>query len=147
MIKLNTKYLDVIELAVHIMENFKLQDLILTDNKEMLIQTLKPYIKYASAELEINSAEFSISDRNDVLEEFNSSLTDGQQLIVAKLIVVGILSFATNNILQMQLHLQDGDFKTYAEKNNLDGKLNALYTLKEEIGYNLTRIGYKNFKW
>ena len=47
----------------------------------------------------------------------------------------------------MELHLQSGDFKTYAEKNNLDGKLNALYTLKEEIDYELKKFGYNKYAW
>ena len=47
----------------------------------------------------------------------------------------------------MKLHLQDGDFKTHAEKNNLEGKQNALFNLKEEIIYDVTRLGYKGFKW
>jgi len=61
--------------------------------------------------------------------------------------MIGYLSSETHDILQMNLHLQDGDFKTYAEKNNLDGKINALYMLKEEVGYDLKKTGYNNFFW
>lgn len=147
MIELNTKYSEVIELAVHIMDNYKLYDLVYEEEIDYLQQILLPYIKFASAELELQSANFSISDRDDDNKRFNSVLTDGQQLLVAKLIVVGFLTFTTNNILEMKLHLQDGDFKTHAEKNNLEGKLNALYTLKEEVNYNITKTGYKKFEW
>ena len=147
MIELNTKYSEVIELAVHIMDNYKLYDLVYEEEIDYLQQILLPYIKFASAELELQSANFSISDRDDDNKRFNSVSTDGQQLLVAKLIVVGFLTFTTNNILEMKLHLQDGDFKTHAEKNNLEGKLNALYTLKEEVNYNITKTGYKKFEW
>ena len=61
--------------------------------------------------------------------------------------LIGYLSKETYNIMQMQLHLQDGDFKTYAEKNNLDGKLNALYMLKEEVGYDVKKSDYKGYEW
>ena len=88
-----------------------------------------------------------ISDRDDTLRQFNGKLSDGRQLIIAKYIMIGYLSKETHDIMQMQLHLQDGDFKTYAEKNNLEGKLNALYLLKEEVGYDVKRSGYNGFKW
>ena len=60
MIELNTKYLEVIELAVHIMDNYKLYNLIHEEQVDYLQQTLLPYIKFASAELELQSANFSI---------------------------------------------------------------------------------------
>ena len=44
----------------------------------------------------------------------------------------------------MRLHLQDGDFKTYAEANNLTAKTNSLEILKEEVGWNVKKTGYKN---
>ena len=44
----------------------------------------------------------------------------------------------------MRLHLQDGDFKTYAEKNMLEAKTNALEVLKEEVMWNVNKNGYKN---
>ena len=105
-----------------------------------------PYLKIAAGELE-NSAGIDISDRDDILRQFNIKLSDGKQLIIAKYIMIGYLSKETHDIMQMQLHLQDGDFKTYAEKNNLEGKLNALYLLKEEVGYDVKRSGYNGFKW
>ena len=44
----------------------------------------------------------------------------------------------------MRLHLQDGDFKTFAEANNLNAKTNSLGILKEEVGWNGKKSEYKN---
>lgn len=144
---MNTKYADVIEIVLAIMESYKINDIAKNSSDETLTQLFLPYIKIASGELENRHGDIDISDRNDKTLEFNCKLADGQQLIIAKFIVIGYLSKNTYDILQMQLHLQDGDFKTYAEKNNLDGKLNALYSLKEEVDYDIKIRGYKKFNW
>ena len=142
-----TAYSDIVELSLHILKNYELQDLIVADNMTDLVKIFTPYIKFAAGELENANTTFTIGDRNDTTHQFATDLTDGQQVIVAKYCVIGFLERETNDILQMKLHLQDGDFKTHAEKNNLEGKQNALFNLKEEIIYDVTRLGYKGFKW
>ena len=144
---MNTKYSDVFELFLAIMKSYEIDEIIYSKDEETIKTLLLPYIKYASGELENNNSQIDISDRNDELGEFNQVLSDGKQLIIAELMLIGYLSSETYDILQMKLHLQDGDFKTYAEKNNLDGKMNALYSLKEEVSYKLKKIGYKEFVW
>lgn len=143
---MNTKYSDIYELVLALLSSYKIDDVYFTNGEDGLDSFFMPYLKIASGELE-NNAGIDLSFRDDELREFNSKLSDGRQLIIAKYIMIGYLSKETHDIMQMQLHLQDGDFKTYAEKNNLDGKLNALYMLKEEVGYNVKRSGYNDFQW
>ena len=143
---MNTTYSDIYELVLSLISSYKIDDIYIKNGADGIETFFKPYLKIASGELENNSG-IDLSNRDDELNEFNSKLSDGQQLIIAKYIVIGYLSNETHDIMQMQLHLQDGDFKTYAEKNNLDGKLNALYMLKEEVGYDVKKSGYNGFKW
>lgn len=142
-----TAYSEIVELALHLLQNYELHNLIVTDDMTTLVQIFTPYIKFAAGELENGNSTFTIEDRNDASGTFNFDLTDGQKVVVAKYCVIGFLERETNDILQMKLHLQDGDFKTHAEKNNLEGKQNALFNLKEEVIYDVTRIGYKGFDW
>lgn len=143
---MNTTYSDVFELVLALLTSYKIDDIYIKDGENGIETFFMPYLKIASGELENNSG-IDLSDRDDELHQFNSKLSDGKQLIIAKYIMIGYLSKETHDIMQMQLHLQDGDFKTYAEKNNLDGKLNALYMLKEEVGYEVKRSGYNGFNW
>lgn len=143
---MNTKYSDIYELVLALSSSYKIDDIYEKNGVSGIETFFKPYLKIASGELE-NNAGIDISDRDDELVMFNSKLSDGTQLIIAKYILIGYLSKETHDIMQIQLHLQDGDFKTYAEKNNLDGKLNALYMLKEEVGYDVKRSGYNGFYW
>ena len=94
-------------------------------------------------ELEIADSGINV-ERDEILNEFTSHLTDGEQLIFAKYVLIGYLTRDKNDILQMRLHLQDGDFKTYAEKNMLEAKTSALEVLKEEVMWNVNKNGYRN---
>lgn len=141
-----TTYSDIYELVLSLIRSYKIDDIYVNGGEDDIETFFMPYLKIASGELE-NNAGIDISDRDDFLRQFNNNLSDGKQLIIAKYIIIGYLSKETHDIMQMQLHLQDGDFKTYAEKNNLDGKLNALYMLKEEVGYDIKRSGYNSFNW
>lgn len=143
---MNTTYSDVYELVLALLSSYKIDDIYIKDGEDGIETFFMPYLRIASGELE-NKSGIDLSDRDDELRQFTSKLSDGRQLIIAKYIMIGYLSKETHDIMQMQLHLQDGDFKTYAEKNNLDGKLNALYMLKEEVGYDVKRSGYNGFNW
>lgn len=143
---MNTTYSNVYELVLALLSSYKIDDIYIKDGEDGIETFFMPYLRIASGELE-NKSGIDLSDRDDELRQFNSKLSDGRQLIIAKYIMIGYLSKETHDIMQMQLHLQDGDFKTYAEKNNLDGKLNALYMLKEEVGYDVKRSGYNGFYW
>lgn len=142
----NTSYSDIFELVLALLSSYKIDDIYIQSGENGIDTFFMPYLKIASGELE-NHSGIDLSGRDDELYEFDSKLSDGKQLIIAKYIMIGYLSKETHDIMQMQLHLQDGDFKTYAEKNNLDGKLNALYMLKEDVGYDLKRSGYNEFTW
>ena len=146
-----TPYTDIIDLVLALLKSYEIDqifDKAVTDSPDddtagdkALVIYLLPYFKYASGELQIAGSKIDTS-RDDSEMSFNSLLSDAEQLIFAKYILVGYLHQETFDILQMKLHLQDGDFKTFAEKNNLEAKLNVLNTLKDELSWNVTRSGY-----
>lgn len=139
----NTTYLDIIELILSLSKSYEIDGIFDKYDESGVVELLLPYFKFASGELEITDSGFNTS-RNDELQEFNTALTDGEQLIFCKYILIGYLTKDKNDILQMRLHLQDGDFKTYAESNNLNAKTNSLEILKEEVGWNVKKSEYKN---
>ena len=139
----NTSYFDIIELILVLIKSYEIDGIFDKYGENGLLQLLLPYFKFASGELEISDSGIDTS-RDDELLEFNNKLTDGEQLIFAKYILIGYLTKDKNDILQMRLHLQDGDFKTYAEANNLNAKTNSLEILKEEVGWSVKKSEYKN---
>lgn len=139
----NTSYFDIIELVLALTKSYEIDGIFDEYSESGLVQLLLPYFKFASGELEITDSSINTC-RDDTILRFDSRLTDGEQLIFSKYVLIGYLTKDKNDILQMRLHLQDGDFKTYAEANNLNAKTNALEILKEEVGWNVKKTEYKN---
>ena len=139
----NTTYLDIIELILSMTKSYEIDGIFDQYDVDGLVTFLKPYFKFAAGELEIADSGINV-ERDEILNEFTSHLTDGEQLIFAKYVLIGYLTRDKNDILQMRLHLQDGDFKTYAEKNMLEAKTSALEVLKEEVMWNVNKNGYRN---
>lgn len=139
----NTTYLDIIELILSMTKSYEIDGIFNQYDVDGLVTFLKPYFKFAAGELEIADSGINV-ERDEILNEFTSHLTDGEQLIFAKYVLIGYLTRDKNDILQMRLHLQDGDFKTYAEKNMLEAKTSALEVLKEEVMWNVNKNGYRN---
>lgn len=139
----NTSYAEIVELVLSILKSFELDKIFDKYDEAGLITFFQPYFKFACGELEIHNSDINIS-RDDASQSFTSALSDGSQLIFARLVTIGYLTRETYDILQMRLHLQDGDFKTYAEKNNLEAKQSALICLKEEAGWDIKKVGYNN---
>lgn len=139
----NTNYFEIIELVLALIKSYEIDGIFDKYNEDGVLHLLLPYFKFASGELEISDSSMDTT-RDDEILEFNHKLSDGEQLIFCKYVLIGYLTKEKNDILQMRLHLQDGDFKTYAEANNLNAKSNSLEILKEEVGWNIKKSEYKN---
>ena len=136
-----TSYSEIIELVLAILKSYEIDNIFDKYDEDGVLTMLLPYFKFASGELSIRNSSIN-TGRDDELLMFEDKLTDAQQLIFARFVLIGYLTKDTCDILQLRIHLQDGDFKTHAVKNNLDAKLNLLTILKEEVGWNVNKIGY-----
>ena len=88
-----------------------------------------------------------LEDRDDTTMVFNYVMTTENQQVLAFIMMKYWLRKETHDILQMRLHVQDRDFKTYAEQANLNSKSLALTKVTEEISQRLVDYGYKNADW
>ena len=88
-----------------------------------------------------------LEDRDDTTMVFNYVMTTENQQVLAFIMMKYWLRKETHDILQMRLHVQDKDFKTYAEQANLNSKSAALTKVTEEISQKLVDYGYKHADW
>ena len=79
-----TTYSDVYELVLSLISSYKIDDIYVKDGEDGIETFFMPYLKIAAGELE-NSAGIDISDRDDILRQFNIKLSDGKQLIIYKM--------------------------------------------------------------
>jgi hypothetical protein len=110
------------------------------------------FLTYMQGFLIPSLAEFSAYTTSDltfdtVTGEIAGVLTNVEQNILAKMMHKFWLTKETHDIMQMNLHVQDRDFKVFAEANNLSAKENALVNLKEEVSQMVVDYGYKSNDW
>lgn len=88
-----------------------------------------------------------LEDRDDENRIFNQTLSTDEKVILSNLMMVEWLTKEVNDILQMRLYLQDTDFKTYSQANNLREKRELLTTMKEMVDKQIVQYSYNNFNW
>ena len=91
-------------------------------------------------------AEFTVctQDLTFATGEFTETLTAENIIILAKIMRKKWLQKEIQDIKQMNLSLQDKDYKRYAESNNLMAKQKLFVTLDEEISTTRTRYSLNN---
>jgi hypothetical protein len=88
-----------------------------------------------------------LEDRDDVNKVFNQTLSTDEKVILSNLMIVEWLTKEVNDILGMKLFLQDTDFKTYSQSQNLKEKRELLTTMKEMVDKQIVQYSYNNFDW
>lgn len=96
---------------------------------------------------EFSKCSQNLSLRDDTTMLFDETLTDVNKKILSKMIVKEWLQKEVKDILQLRLHVQDQDFKTFAEANNLNSKQSMLTLFKEECSQLLIDNYYENNDW
>ncbi|MBU5332099.1 hypothetical protein KQI61_07795 [Anaerocolumna aminovalerica] len=142
-----TKYSEVFEFVLALCRNYKFDKIFKDYGINALETTLLPYMKIAIGQLKIENYKKDLTQYDDEIRKFLILLDDADKLILAKHMLIAYLSSQVFDILQMQLHLQDGDFKTYAESNNLNAKQNALTILEEKANRDIIKSGYNDYQW
>lgn len=74
---------------------------------------------------------------------FTVALSLTEQVIIVDLMLLVWMEFTTNNITQMNLSIQDGDFKTHAEERNLSGKVAYIDDMRERIYHEMSEYTKK----
>lgn len=89
----------------------------------------------------------NIQSYDTVLKQFNETLDLDEQTILSNLMVIEWLTREINDVTQFNLHLNDTDFKRYAESNNLKEKNNHRDSLREIVNQDLVLYGLKHVNW
>lgn len=115
---MTTDYTDIFDLFMMNIKDWKLESLFNTspDDFENVLQG------YMVVSLpKFTNCNQSLA-RNDSTKQFTETLSEQNKNIIASLMVEKWLEREVQDIRQMALHVQDRDFKSYAEANNLKEK-------------------------
>lgn len=125
----------------------KVDDYILDDMFQLSIEDYEDYIYnfFRSAIVKFSSCKQDLSDRDNETQQFNITLTDLEEEILAEKMVVEWMQKEVNNTKEMRLALSNIDWKRYAEANNLNAKSNLLEAMRENADNLETRYAYSGF--
>jgi hypothetical protein len=106
---------------------------------------------YLQGWLEHAVLDFDVCDQSLAFDTtvgyFAVTLTDKNILLLARFMVKYWLEKEVNDVTQMSIHIQDRDFKTFSEAQNLQAKTSYLMTVKEELSQTLVDYGLKTNDW
>ena len=144
-----TSFTDIYDLFMEQVDDYRLVSLY---NQDVLNDTtnldtyLHGFMLLAIPEFSECSQDLSL--RDDVTtKSFTETLTDINKKVLSKLMVKEWLSKEVKNILDMKAKIQDVDYKTYSEAQNITARQTMLTMFKEECSQLLIDYSYKNNSW
>src|SRR5690606_38777042 len=139
-----TPYSEVFDLFLASIQDYRINRLYEKSVEDMENYLIPFLIK---AITNFRKCKTDLEDRDDENRIFNQTLSTDEKVILSNLMMVEWLTKEVNDILQMRLYLQDTDFKTYSQANNLREKRELLTTMKEMVDKQIVQYSYNNFDW
>lgn len=139
-----TNYSEIFELFLAGIKDYQIDQLYKVSSTSAEAY-MKPFL--IKGLINFNKCKQDLENRNDSTKLFNTTLTTEEKVILSNLMIIEWLTKEVNDILQMKLHLQDSDFKTYSEAQNLKEKRELLNNTREVIDKQITQYGYNNLDW
>lgn len=140
----NTTFDEIYDLALISFKDYKLDALYDTSPTDFT-NVLQGYL-YKAIPKFTNCVQ-DLEDFNSTTKAFNSVLTLTEKVVLSDFLVIEWMTPQILDIVQMELHLNDTDFKHYSEERNLKGKIEAQNILIERIDKQTTSYGLKNIPW
>jgi len=141
---MSTPYSDVFNLFLASIQDYRINKLY-TQSVAQMENYLTPFL--IKAITNFRKCKTDLEDRDDINKVFNQTLSTDEKVILSNLMIVEWLTKEVNDILGMKLFLQDTDFKTYSQSQNLKEKRELLTTMKDIVDKQITQYSYNNFDW
>lgn len=141
-----TSFSEIYDLCMTSIRDYKIDKLFtatdLTNFENLMLSYLKKAIpKFIHCQKDLEN----IMDMT--LNQFTDTLTLTEQVILSDLMVIEWLNSKILDVTQMQIHLNDTDFKHYSEAQNLTAKMNARNVMQESVNQDMTNYELKNVNW
>lgn len=143
---MTTSFSEIYDLCMTSIRDYKIDKLFaatdLTNFENLMLSYLKKAIpKFIHCQKDLEN----IMDMT--LNQFTDTLTLTEQVILSDLMVIEWLNSKILDVTQMQIHLNDTDFKHYSEAQNLTAKMNARNIMQESVNQDMTNYELKNVNW
>jgi hypothetical protein len=128
-----------------LVSDYKLDTIYITSGSSAFSNYLQPWLFFSIGEFETVCNQSL--DYNAITQTFTETIAQQNKLVLAKLMIRYWLQKEVQDVLQMRLHVQDKDFKTFAEANNLREKQKLYNDKREELSQELMDYELKYNNW
>lgn len=133
-----TPYTEVYEYFLSKISDYSFLNL--TDQE--LEDDLRIYLRTSIANFD--TAKSDLSNRDELLKQFNDDLSDKEIDILSSLMVVAYLKPKLVTSETYKLAMSDNDYKIYSQANHIK-ELTSLYqSMKAEVDKMMTKFSYRN---
>ena len=140
----NTTFDDIHDLTLLVIQDFKLDELYTSSSTNFNTTMDGLLIRSIS---EFTNCQQDLTDYTLSTRTFNIVLTLVEKTILSKLQVITWLNSKILDVLQLQNHLNDTDFRTFSSAQNLKAKMDAREILREEVSQSMTSYGLSATPW
>ena len=136
----NTEFSEIYHIFLNSIQDYHLKNLF-QENIEFAEDMLQTFLMKAIVNF-YNCDK--IKNVDTISGEFNCELTIEEKHILANFMLLAWLYYNINDITQMEINLNDSDFKHYSEEKNLEKKVEYANKLREITMQSMTIYGLHN---
>ena len=140
---MKTPFGDVYDLFMFTVSDYRLDTLFNLD-EESFEAYLFPWLQFSVNEFKDSKIDLTF---DETTKEFDNTLGYQEKSILAHLMMKYWLQRLVNDVLQVNLHVQDREFRVASEAMNLREKSTHLNHVKEQCSQMLNDYGYLNANW
>jgi DNA repair exonuclease SbcCD ATPase subunit len=143
--QMGTHCSDVFDLFTMLQSDYRMDTLYQAQGTAGLNIYLEPWLLFSINEFDSMCIQDLSYDTST--QEFTADLTNESKVMLAQIMIKFWLQKQIQDVLQMNNNIQDHDFKTYSQAQNLQAKQQAYRDKREEIAQLLNDYAYKHNNW
>lgn len=139
---------EIADLFMSRVNDYRLTTIFSTYNVEVFNAYVEPWLLDSIVDFDVCDQDLNYTPTSGSVEgNFDSTLNLKNKIVLSRVMTLYWLEKEVNDVLQMNNLLQDHDFKTFAQSQNLKAKQDYLNLKREEISQLLVDYGYKGNNW
>lgn len=128
-----TPYSSVYDFFLTKVEDFSFIDPDVYATEQELHDELKKYLR--SSVVRFKQCKQNLGDKDDVSNQFNLTLTDEEQEILASLMVISYITPKIISTQNMEQRMSDREYKSYSQGKHLQEMINLKKEMQLEVSY------------
>jgi hypothetical protein len=145
---MGTTCTEIYDLFLSSIEDYRLDAIFTSSGSFTFGLYLEPWLLNSIVDFDIANQDLTYTVSGSATEgTFTATLNLENQIILSLIMSKYWLAKTVQNILQMNNSLQDRDFKTFSQAQNLKAKQDLYNSKREEVSQRLAEYGYKYNVW